>query len=142
MLQGAYPQPTHELRHDLALAGVFERCDRRHEVARLRKALRADWAELGEPERSAIVLAHVATRLLLEQADLEFHAAWHDADLAGRKLQPAELREDKESSLLWDEHQLAIGAIEVAPLHRAIGAIDVDRDSVLPGGIARAGERG
>src|SRR3954470_3547222 len=140
MAQRGRPQAAHELRHDLALARFLEGGVRHHEIAGLRQALRADRAELRQAERRAIVLTYVAARLLLEKFHFELHAARDHTDLARRELQPAELGENNEAALLRNEHQLAVGAIKVAPFHRAIGTIDVHRDAALHCRTARPGE--
>ena len=119
---------------------VLERRDRREEVARLREALRADQPQLGQAERRAVVLANVAACLLLEQLELELHAARDDADLARGDADFSQLGENQNFAQLRDEHQLAVGVDEVALAHRAVGAVDVHRHAGLRRRLAAAGE--
>ena len=51
---------------ELAVA-IFERSDRRFEVARIGQAVGADGAKLRQAEGQAVVFADVSARLLLQQ---------------------------------------------------------------------------
>ncbi len=54
---------------------LLEPCDRRLEVARIGKAVRADRSAVGHGELGAVILADVAPRRLVDQFDLEHQAA-------------------------------------------------------------------
>ena len=76
------PEVAAELRDQLEVAfAVFVGCDRRADVARIGQAVRADHAEVGQLKQLARVLAHVAARRAVGQADLEANAARNDRDL-------------------------------------------------------------
>ena len=82
------PQVPLELgdQREVALDVLVPR-DRRQEVARVRQAVRADRAEVGEAERRPVVLAHVAARVAVEQLDAETHAARDERDLLRRHVE-------------------------------------------------------
>ena len=66
------PQVADELGDELEVAlAILVARDRRQEVARVGEAVAADDAEVGQPERRAVVLAHVAARLAVGQLDGE-----------------------------------------------------------------------
>src|SRR5207244_3166015 len=51
-----------------------------------------------------------------------------------------QLGEDQDLAELRDEHQLAVGVDEVASAHRAVGAVDVHRNTSLRRRLAAAGK--
>ena len=111
---------------------VFVGRDRRQEVARVGQAVRADRAEVGQAEGGAEVLADVAARRCRRGSStrkrtprgmttISCGSASIDAELGDEAL-PAELRHDQ---------HLAVGVVEGAPLHRAVGGVDVRRRAGL-----------
>jgi len=97
-------------------------------------------AELGQTEVCTVVLADVAAHGPID-LDAEFHAARHNADLAGRDLQHAKLGAHREHTLLWRDEQLAVGIVEKSIDHRRVGRIEVHRRSKLLRGVAVAADR-
>ena len=135
------PEATHELAHDFGPAFVLPRSHRCEEVARIRKAVRADGAELGQAKLRTVVFADVASRGSGRQLDLEFHAARDHADLAGCDKEPPGLGEHQQRALLGHQHHLAVRIHEAAVGHRTAGAINVHCNAGLRGRVARAGHR-
>ena len=64
-----------------------------------------------------------------------------DRDLAGRRVEHAELGAQQQAALLRHDQQLAVGVVEDAVGHRAVGAIDVDADAAACAGVAVAADR-
>ena len=95
------------------LVDVLEGGDRRFEIARVGEAVRADRAELGQAERSAVILGDIAARLAID-LDAELHAARDQADAARRNVHPAQLGEQAQRARLRDDQQLAVGIDEHA----------------------------
>jgi hypothetical protein len=123
MADARRPQVAAELRDQLEVAlAVLVARDRDLEIARVREAVAADDAEVGQPERRAVVLAHVAARLAVGQVDGEAHAARDHRDLGRRDVDQPELGRDLEPSVLGDDQKLAVGVVEVAVLHRPVRA--------------------
>jgi hypothetical protein len=120
---------------------VLERRHRGLEVARVGQAIGADRPAVGECELGTVVLAYVAARRAVDQLDLELDTARHDADLAGLDLDPAELGEEAQPTLLRHHQQLAVGIIEVVVRHRLGGEVDVRGHAGLGVDVARGRHR-
>ena len=99
--------------------------DRRQEVARVGQAVRADRAEVGQAEGAAVVLADVAAAAAVGQLEAEAHAARNDDDLLRLGVDDAELGDEAVPALLRHDQHLAVGVVEGAALHRAVGGVDV-----------------
>ncbi len=129
MVDRRRPQVALELGRELeaALAILVPRM-RREEVARIGKAVAADHAEIRQPEVRAVVLAHVTARSAIRKLHAKADAARNDGDLARRHLEPAELRQDVQRALLRHDEELAVGIVEKAVRHRAVGRVEVDRE--------------
>ena len=94
MVERRRPQRAEIFLDDLdRLVDVLERRDRRLEIARIGEAVGADRAELGQAERSAVILGDIAARFAVD-LDPELHAARDQRDPARRDLHPAELGDD------------------------------------------------
>uniref|UniRef100_A0A0N4ZLE2 Glucosamine_iso domain-containing protein n=1 Tax=Parastrongyloides trichosuri TaxID=131310 RepID=A0A0N4ZLE2_PARTI len=104
---------------------VLEPGDGRLEVARVGQAVGTDRTEVGQAEGRAVVLADVAARLSVH-LDAETHAARDDEDVARRRLDEAHLGDEALRPLLRHDQQFAVGRIEDAVDHRAIGDIKVN----------------
>ena len=136
------PEPALELRDDAEVAvALLVGRDRREEVARVREPVRADRPEIGQAEVRAVVLAYVAASGTVLELDAELDAARHDADLARRDVQDAELRADRERTELRRDQELAVRVVEEAILHRRVRGVHVHRGAGLQRGIAVAAER-
>src|SRR5262249_32829234 len=107
------PERALKLLHDLVLLiEIFVPSDRHLEVARVREPVRADRPELGDAERSAVVFADISTRRAADELDAKSHAARDQDDVTGRGGQPAELGRDTNFTLLRDDQELAVAALE------------------------------
>src|SRR5690348_9227872 len=95
------------LDHLASSAALLERGDRREEVAFLCKPLRADRAELGQPEGRAIVLAHIAAHRL-SHSGLELDAARDHRNFSRFYFNLSQFSRNQERTDLRNEHQLAI----------------------------------
>ena len=82
-----------------------------------------------------MVLADIAARGAVGQGDPEAHAARDDGDFAGRDGEAAEFGVQRQPAQLRNDQQLAVGVPEDA-LHAAVGAIDMDCNTVAGGGVA------
>ena len=137
------PQSAAELRHQTEVAlAILERGDRRHEVARVGQPEGADRPELRQPQMLPVVLADVAARLPIDQLDTERHAPRHEADLAGRHVQHAQLGVDDQRTQLRHDQQFAVRVVEVAIGHRLVRGVDVDGGALLEDRAAVAAKRG
>ena len=116
---------------------VLVRGDRRQEVARIGQAVGADRAEVGQAEAGAVVLADVAARRAVRQLDAEAHAARDDDDLLRLGVDHAELGDEALPALLRHDQHLAVGVVEDAVAHRAVGGVEVRRGA----GLRAAGRR-
>ena len=137
------PQPPAELRDQLERAlGSLVRRDRRQEVARIGEAVRADRAELGQPEQRAVVLADVAARRRIAGASstANSHAARQTARFRpGSTSSDAELGRDAQRALLRNDQHLTVGVVEDSgPSIDRLHGIHVDRDARLRRGVAVA----
>ena len=103
--------------HELSSASAVD-----DDLARLR-------AELGQVEMLAVVFADIAARRVVGEVDREAQAAGDQRDLARRDVERAELRAQDQAARLRDQQQLAVGAIEIAAGHRAVGPVDVYADA-------------
>jgi hypothetical protein len=115
--------PLHE--QPRLVVGVFERRDWREEVARVRQAVGADRAAIGQRERAAVVLAEIPAGGTVAELDADLDAARNHRDLAGLDLDQAELRADPQAAALRHEQQFAVRVVEVLVLHRARDEIHV-----------------
>ena len=104
----------------------------RQEITRVGQAVGADRATLGQGERAAIVLAHIARSGAVRQRHAELDPARDDRDLARCEVDQAELGCQMQATLLRDDQQLAIGIVEVLVHHVPASGIEV-------GGHAGAG---
>ncbi len=136
------PEHALELRDQFEIAvDILVRRDRRQEIARVRQTVRADRAEIGQAQRGAEVLGDVAARLAIEQLDAETDAARNHRDLLRLDIEYAELGRDAQPALLRHDQQLAVGVVEEAALHRAVGGVDMDAAAGLRRRAAVAGHR-
>src|SRR4029079_6435594 len=101
------------------------------------KTVCPDRAALGQRERTAVVLAHIAARGSLYQLDPKLDPARDDGNLARFDLDDAELGCEAQLSLLRHEQHLAIGIVEILLDHGARDEIDMRAHSRLASGIAR-----
>jgi len=105
------------------------------EIARIGKAVRADRPQVREPKERAVVLAQVAAGGALEQFDTKPHAARDHDDLLRFHVDDAQFGRKTQASLLRDNQELPVGAIEKA-LHRAVRGIKMNRATALRTRIA------
>ena len=122
------------------MAGLVGR-DRRQKIARIGETVGAERAELRQPQHGAVILADIAARRSVRQFDPETQAARHHDDLAASRFDNAELGDETGASLLRYDQHFAVGIVEAAIRHRAVGGIDVDRHADLDGDVAVAAER-
>ena len=80
--------PFHDQR--MRSLNVLVRGDRREEVARVRKAVRADWPAIRQCETIAVVLTHISARAPVDGFNAEDDTARNDADLTRLDLDHAE----------------------------------------------------
>ena len=133
---------AHELGDQLVrLVDVLVGGDRGQEVARVGEAVRADRAEVGQLERRAVVLADIAARRAVGQLDPKAHAARDHDDLLRLGVDHAELGDEALAPELRHDQQLAVGAVEDAPLHRLVRGVQVHRRTGLRMRVAVAGHR-
>ena len=126
------PQVALELGDQFELAfHVLVGRHRRLEIAWIGQAVGADGPQVRQAQRCTEVLADIAARLAIGQFDQEAHTARDHGDLLRADIDHAELGGDAQAPLLRDDQQLAIGVVEVAPLHRPVGGVQVDADAVL-----------
>ena len=136
------PQPAQEFRSDVEFAfAIFIRRDRSLEVARIRKAIRADRPQFGKPEGQAVVLADISARLRLLEHHAELHSSRNHADLARLYAQDPQLRVEAKRAELRNDQQLPIGCVEEAIFHRMVRGIQMDRQARLHGRVAIAAQR-
>ena len=88
---------------------VLEARGRRFEIARIGKAVRPDWAKIGQAEGRAMVLAQVAARGGVGGGDTVAHPARDDGDLLRGDFEAAKFGEKRDVAVFGDEQQLAIG---------------------------------
>ena len=142
VIDGRAPQPAAEFGHQLEVSlAVLERRHGRQKIARIGEPVGADRPQLGQPQRRPVVLADVAARRGVEELHLEACAARDERDFPGAHVEQAEFRRQPQRTLLRDEQQLAIRIVEVAPLHRPVGRVEVNADPALQRHVAVAGHR-
>src|SRR5579871_962615 len=142
MIDDRGPEPAEEFRGDAEIAvAIFEGRDRRFEVARIGQAVRTDGSEFWEAEWEPVVLADVATDLLLCENDAELDAARNDTNFPWRYVEDAQFSMKAKGAELRDNQQFAVGRVEETVLHRRICSIKVDRDSLLHRGVAVSSKR-
>src|SRR5438876_9754207 len=125
MIDARRPEVAEEFGDDLEVTvAVFIRGDRRLKISRAGQSVRDDESEVRKAEELAEVLADVAAHIAVD-FDAELDPARHDADLARRDVENAELRANDEPPLLGHDEQLAIGVVKKAIGHRAIRGVDV-----------------
>ncbi|CUI67301.1 Uncharacterised protein [Achromobacter xylosoxidans] len=133
------PEAAGELGDQFEVAfHVFVPGHRRLEVAGIGQAVRADRAQFGQAQRGAEVLQHVAARAVVQQLHAEAHAARDHGDLQRLQVDQAQFGGQAQAALLRHQQQLAVGVVEIAALHRAVGGIQVDADAALFIGAAVA----
>ncbi len=113
----------------------------REKIPRVGEPVGTDRPKLRQAKRFAVGLTDIAARRGGAELDGEAHAAGDHRDLAGRQGHHTQLRVQHQGALLGHDQQLAVGGIEVAIHHRAVGAIDVDADADAPMGIPIAADR-
>jgi hypothetical protein len=87
-----------------------------------------------------VVLADIAARRAVGQADAEAQAARDHHDLAGGDVEAAEFGGELQAPLLRHHQHLAVGVPEDA-LHRAVGGVEMHRDA-LDGRTLGVGDEG
>ena len=121
------PEMTAQLGHQLEIAfQVFIGGHRRLEITRVGQTVGADHAQIRQLEQLTIVFADIAARRAVEQTHLEAHAAWHHADLLRLHIEHAHFSSQLQAALLRHDQQFAIGVVEIALLHAAVGRIQMD----------------
>ncbi len=88
-----------------------------------------------------MVLADIAPRRPCDDVDAKAQAARNDDNLAGRRVERAQLRRERDCALLRHDQQLAVGIVEVASAHRPIASVLMDADARLRGDVAVARDR-
>src|SRR5215831_11182404 len=133
------PQIALELRHhDAGPWPLLIGRDRRLEIARIGKAVRAQRAEFRQPEPLAVILADVAAGRAARQLDTKPQPAWDNDDLAIIRVQNAEFGDKARAALLRDNEHVAVRIVEIALRHGGVGGIDVNRQARLVGGAPAA----
>ena len=87
-----------------------------------------------------MVFADIAACRAVRQGDAEAYAARHHGDLARRDVQPAELGVQRQSPVLRNDQQFAVGVPENA-LHCVIGAVNMHGDAGVGGRLAICQQR-
>ena len=124
--------------HGARRLGVLVSRDGAEKIAHIGKAVGAERAELRQPQRDAVILADIAARRPVRQLDAKAQAARNDDDLAGRRLDDAELGDEARAAELRHDQHFAVGIVEAAIGHRAVGGIDVHAHADLRGDVAVA----
>jgi hypothetical protein len=128
MIDRRRPQRTAEFGDQFEVPGeVLVPRDRRLEIARLGKSVGADRPEIRQAQRRAEILAHIAARGAVRQLDAKAQAARQDGDLQRFDVQDAEFRQQPQPPLLRHHQHFRIGVVEIAPAHRPVGDVPVDR---------------
>ncbi|MNS89852.1 hypothetical protein D3C72_1238770 [compost metagenome] len=127
--KGRGPQQAAVFLHALGRAiHVLEPGDGGLEVARIGQTVGADGTEVRQAERAAVILADIAAHRTVD-FHAEAHAARDDHDMAGRRLDHAHLGDKAVAPRLRHDQKLAVGGIEDAVGHRAVGDIEMDADT-------------
>ena len=109
-------------------------------MTRVREAVRADGAALGEAEADAEDFADVAAPAPVGEVDGELQAAWDEEDLPRRDAQHAALRPRDEGPLLRHDEHVAVGVREAAVAHVGAGGVEVHGVARTARGVAQAAE--
>ena len=133
--------PPHFTNSRDSLVTLLVSRDRGQEVASICEAVRSDGTALRQRERAAIVLAQVAARRLARQFDAQLHAARHDHDLTGRRVDDAELGPEAQRTLLENDQHFPVAVVEILVLHGPRDRVDVARHSGLRTDVAGRGDR-
>jgi len=122
---------------------VLERRIRGEEIARIGQAVAADRPQVRKAHERTEVLAHIAACLAIRQCHPEADAARDHRDLLRLHVEHAQFGFDVQPALLRHDQQLAIGVVEEAALHVAVGRVQVDADADARrcGAIAGHGEQ-
>ena len=99
------------------------------EIARVGEAVGADRAEVRQVEGRAVILAQIAARRAVRQVDGDLDAARDHGEVAGREVERAAFGAQADVAGLRQQHHLGVGVAEIAPLHRGVGAVQVDRQA-------------
>ena len=127
MVDRCTPQAAFELGDQFEVAiHILERRMRGFEVARIGQAVGSDRAEVGQLQQRTVVLADVATARAIGQFNAEAHAARDHRDLLRLDLDHAQLGQQAQRAQLRHDQQLAVGVVEVAADHIAVGGVQVN----------------
>jgi hypothetical protein len=89
----------------------------------------------------SVILADIAARRPVRQLDAEPQAARDHHNLPGRRFDHAQLGDKAGAALLRHDQHFAVGIVEAAIGHRAVGGVDVDCHADLGRHVAVAAER-
>ena len=118
-------------RHPASSLPVLEGSHGSFEVARVGEAIGSNRTAVRKRELGAVILAHISARRSVHEVDLEFDAAWNDADLARSNRDAAEFREESERALLRNDEKFAVCIVEIIVDHRFGDEIKVRRQACL-----------
>ncbi|KAG1243080.1 hypothetical protein G6F68_015937 [Rhizopus microsporus] len=127
MVDRCAPQAAFELGDQLEVTVHVLECRMRGlEVAWVGQAGGADRAEVGQLQQRAVVLADVAAARAVGQFPPEAHATRDHRDLLRLDLDHAHLGQQAQRAQLGHDQQLAIGVVEIAADHVAVGRVQLD----------------
>ncbi|KAG1391533.1 hypothetical protein G6F59_014867 [Rhizopus arrhizus] len=127
MVDRCAPQAAFELGDQLEVTVHVLECRMRGlEVAWVGQAVGADRAEVGQLQQRAVVLADVAAARAVGQFHPEAHATRDHRDLLRLDLDHAHLGQQAQRAQLGHDQQLAIGVVEIAADHVAVGRVQMD----------------